>query len=423
MKTDLTTGDNALLVQPKFPWPSKSKNSHQSIPYGLLRIGNWMNYEGINVEFKRGCEEISDFNPNEIWITSLFSYWADHVKETFDYYSNLYPQARIIVGGILPSLSREYCIEEFGEENVNVGLFQKAEGFDADYNLLETDPELQVLISTRGCIRNCKFCYAWRIEGKIQPYPIEQVFSWIRKNRVIFYDNNILAHPQIEKLLDGLSKVKVNGRVVNYECQSGFDGRILQRKPELAKLLKTARFKHPRIAWDGPLTDADDIKKQLDILEQGGYSYNAVQIFMLYNHDLTPKEIEQKRIQCWKWGVQVMDCRFRPLDQFHENYCPTKKQDSSAYHIHSGWTDRSIKLTRQSFRRQNILVRYNKFPFHSKYFERKKLRDQLPLGTLDKLAIQDREKVRETMPDAWYPEELIFDNEVKKYDTIQSLLV
>ncbi len=408
MITECATGDSALLIQPNFPWPSKSKNSHQSIPYGLLRIANWMKSEDIDVQFQRGCKRIDNYDPTEIWITSLFSYWADYVKETFDYYSEQYPRARVLIGGILPSLSKDYCIEQFGNDNIHVGLLPQAERFDADYSLLDHKPELQVLITTRGCIRKCKFCYAWKIEGHIQAYPIEQVISWIRSNRVVFYDNNILAHPQIEKLLHSLSKVKVNGKVVNYECQSGFDGRLLQRNPDLVKMLKTARFKHPRIAWDGPLTDAEDIKKQLDILVQGGYPHSSVQIFMLYNHDLTPQEIEKKRIQCWNWGVQVMDCRFRPLDQFYENYYPTKSQGPNDYHIHSGWSDRSIKLTRRSFRRQNIQVRYNKFPFHSKYFERKKLRDTLPMGTLDRLSDQTPGEVRTVLPDAWFPEELMF---------------
>lgn len=410
MKSECSTGENVLLIQPNFPWPSKSKNSHQAIPYGLLRIANWMRSEEINVRFQRGCSTTEDYEPKEIWITSLFSYWANYVKDTFDYYSKQYPKARILIGGILPSLSRDYCIEHFGKENVYVGLLPQAERFDADYSLLERELDLQVLISTRGCIRKCSFCYAWKIEGNIQSYPISQVVSWIKRNRVIFYDNNILAHPQIERLLELLADVRVNSRVVNYECQSGFDGRILQRKPELVRLLKLARFRHPRIAWDGPLTDAEDIKKQLNVLEQGGYTHSSVQIFMLYNHELTPQEIERKRVQCWKWGVQVMDCRFRPLDQFHENYCPTKTQESDDYHIHSGWTDRSIKLTRRSFRRQNIQVRYNKFPFHSKYFERKKLRDTLPVGTLDELSRRSPEAIKSILPDAWFPEDLIFDS-------------
>jgi hypothetical protein len=368
-----------------------------------------MQFEGIDVRFQRGRSRAEDYSPDEVWITSLFSYWAPYVERAFDYYSSIYPRSRVVVGGILPTLSRGYCIERFGSDNVHEGLLPQAEGFDADYNLLEQAPDLQVLFSTRGCIRRCSFCYAWKLEGHIRPYPIEKVVSWIKKRRVVFYDNNILAHPEIERFLGALAEVRVDGRVVNYECQSGFDGRTLEKRPELVPLLKQARFRHPRIAWDGSFEDAEDIKAQLDILEQGGYPHVSVQVFMLYNHDLSPFEIEQKRIQCWKWGVQVMDCRFRPLDQFHENYCPTKEQTPEDYHIHDGWTDQGIKRTRKAFRRQNIQVRYNKFPFHSKYFERKLLRDTLPVGTLAELAKQYPEDIKRVLLDAWFPEDLMFD--------------
>ena len=171
--TDCSTGDSVLLIQPDFPWPSKSKNSHQSIPYGLLRIANWMKSEGIDVRFNRGCKKLENYSPNEIWITSLFSYWAPYVEKTFDYYSKEFSKSRIIVGGILPSLSKNYCIERFGSDNIYEGLLPQAEVFDADYSLLEHELDFQVLISTRGCIRKCTFCYAWKLEGYIRHYPIE----------------------------------------------------------------------------------------------------------------------------------------------------------------------------------------------------------------------------------------------------------
>ena len=105
-----------------------------------------------------------------------------------------------------------------------------------------------------------------------------------------------------------------------------------------------------------------------------------------------------------------MDCRFRPLDQFSENYNPYRSQTPDDYHIHSasGWTDKGLKGMRKDFRRQNILVRYNKFPFHSIPFERKNERDKLPKGTLDTLATRTPFEVRSVMQDAWYPEECRF---------------
>jgi len=135
-RVEVSSGGRILLVQPIFPWASKSKNSHQSIPYGLLRIANWMKSLGIDVRLGRGNVTFDDWIPDEVWITSLFTYWAPYVEDAFDFYSATHPRSRIIVGGILPSLSPDYCFERFGKENVHQGLLSQAESFDADYSLL-----------------------------------------------------------------------------------------------------------------------------------------------------------------------------------------------------------------------------------------------------------------------------------------------
>jgi hypothetical protein len=67
------------------------------------------------------------------------------------------------------------------------------------------------------------------------------------------------------------------------------------------------------------------------------------------------KKIER----CRKWGVQVADCRYRPLDQTFDNYNPRKKQSGEDYYIHPHWTDRQIKAFRRKVRQQNITIRYN----------------------------------------------------------------
>ncbi len=73
----------------------------------------------------------------------------------------------------------------------------------------------------------------------------------------MFYDNNLLANPHIETILEELAAARVGGRVVTSESQSGFDGRVLLKKPHLAEMLKAARFRNPRIAWDGGFSEAD----------------------------------------------------------------------------------------------------------------------------------------------------------------------
>ena len=80
-------------------------------------------------------------------------------------------------------------------------------------------------------------------------------------------------------------------------------------------------------------------------------------------------EMKKKLDQCKKWGVQIADCRFRPLDQTFDNYNPRRKQTNSDYHIHPNWTDTQIKLFRRKVREQNIVIRHG-FSFYSRELER-----------------------------------------------------
>jgi hypothetical protein len=69
---------------------------------------------------------------------------------------------------------------------------------------------------------------------------------------------------------------------------------------------------------------------------------------------------QAKRKKCFEWGVQIADCRFRPLNQTFDNYNPKLKQQTEKdYYIHSNWSDVLIRKFRANVRKHNICVRYN----------------------------------------------------------------
>ena len=101
----------------------------------------------------------------------------------------------------------------------------------------------------------------------------------MNKKKIIFYDNNLLANQFIEDILNELIELKKEKKISYVESQSGFDGRILTRKPYLAKMLKDAGFKNPKIAWDHSINEKKLIKKQLDILIDAGFKPKEISIF------------------------------------------------------------------------------------------------------------------------------------------------
>lgn len=351
-----------LLVEPSFPIPPKSKNHRDFLPIGLLKLASYHSSTGDEIKLVRGNHYFQNFYPDQVKITSLFTYWANYVWESVKFYKDNYPKTKIIVGGIYASLMPGHC-KKSGCDEVFVGVDERAENFKPAYELVNVD--YQIVHTSRGCLRRCKFCGTWKIEPKFT-YK-KSIKDEICSNRIIFYDNNLLANPYIKDLLEELKNSKYNGRFVYSESQCGIDGRLLT--PPLARLLKQARFLNPRIAWDHEYGQRKMIKKQVDMLVEAGYPAKDIYVFMIYNYEHDYYELLKKLKQCKRWGVQIADCRYRPLNQTFDRYNPRKKQTSDDYYIHPKWTDRQIKLFRKKVRQQNIMIRHG-FDFYSRELER-----------------------------------------------------
>ena len=347
-----------LLVEPDFPIASKSKNHAHFLPVGLLKIGTYHKKLGDRVKLIRGLKHCG-FRPDRILITSLFTYWSKHVHEAAEFYHQAYPNAKIEIGGIYASLMPEHCKEQSPFAHVYRGLYRRgvAEKAVPDYSLLPEDLDYQIIHTSRGCTRKCTFCGTWKIEPEFKCE--KTILPLIEKRRLVFYDNNLLANPHIDKILREISEYRAErGRRLSCESQSGFDLRLLT--PERAKLLKAARFKSPRVAWDGTYKDWKRVKTAIGYLENAGYSHNDIFVFMIYNCTLEYGEMKKKLEACLRWGVRVIDCRYRPLDYTDDNYKPgSRPQKMGEYFVHENWTDSQVRRFRRSVRRQNIATILN----------------------------------------------------------------
>jgi len=413
-----------LLVEPDFPIPAKSKNHKDFLPIGLLKMAAFLKSQGDEVKLVRGVPKqiteiyILNFKPHEIWITSLFTYWSEYVRSAVEYYKNVFPDAKIVVGGIYASLMPDHCKKYTGCDEVKVGVLQEAENVKPAYSLIrKANPhpiDYQIIHGSRGCIRSCNFCGVKQIEPKFEFK--NSIKGEIRKRKIVFYDNNFLANPNIEYILEELIELKKVGKILWCESQSGFDGRVLEDNHDLGKKLKRAGFRDPRIAWDWGYDQFKEIKRQIDILIDGGYFSKDIHIFMLYNWDIPYEEMETKRIKCWEWKVQIADCRYRPLNQTFDYYNPMKKgQTNEAYYIHTkkGWTDELVKQFRKNVRRQNICVRHH-FSFYSKGFEHKLFGKR----AMRKANLLSREEIVNYLQrigaDYWFPDEINYPETRKK---------
>lgn len=408
---------NILLVEPNFPIPPKSKNHQNFLPIGLLKIAAYQRSIGNDVKLIRGYPtidklcELEEYNPEEIWVSSLFTYWSKYVKDIVHYYKSMFPKAWIKVGGIYASLyPSDEVIEYVGCDEIIKGVIPEAEKFEPAYDLLsdinENPIDYQIIHTSRGCERKCAFCGTWIIEPEF--ISEKTIKDKIKYKKIVFYDNNLLMNPYIEDIFKELIELKKKHKISWCESQSGLDGRILIKNPHLAKMMKQAGFRYPRIAWDWKYDRYTDIKKQLDLLIEAGYHSKDIYIFVLYNWNISFEEMELKRKKCWEWKVQIADCRYRPLSQLYDNYKSNKVgQTLNDYHIHEdyGWTDGKVKLFRRNVRRQNICVRHN-FPIYSKAFEHKMFGKEIILNVRRLNSLEDQiEYMKKNNADYWLPEQ------------------
>jgi hypothetical protein len=412
-----------LLVEPHFPIPQKSRNHKNFLPIGLLKIATYLRDHNYQVKLIRGVpknlsetEEIKKFDPKEVWVTSLFTYWAEYVRVAVQYYKNLFPRAYIKVGGIYASLLPTEDVKYYtGCDEVHQGVIPEVEEYtkshSPDYNLLgNVNPhpiDFQIIHASRGCSRYCSFCGTWKIEAEFKPKI--SIKNEIQLPGVVFYDNNLLMNPYIENILDELIDLKKVGRVKWIESQSGLDGRVLIKKPHLAEMLKEAGFRYPRIAWDWGYDQSQYIERQIEILKNVGYKSKDIFVFMLYNNEITFEEMEKKRIESWEWRIQIADCRYRPLNSLVDEYNPqVTGQTSDDYFISQGWDDALVKQFRRNVRRQNICVRMG-HPIYSSIAERKKLGKETLKKLRELKTIKEKKAfLRTSGADWWIPGRLSY---------------
>lgn len=362
-----------LLVLPEFPIARKSKAHKDGFPVGLMKISTYLKRQGNEVRFVMGNNEVLDYRPEEIFVTSIFTYWASYVKGAVIFYKAQFPNAILTVGGIYATLMPDHCREFTGCDQVHIGTYEDADDETPDYDLFEKTTGVKLkanyLWTSRGCTKKCSFCGTWRLEPKrIYKKTILQEID-PDKRYLVFYDNNLLANPHIVSILEELQRLKEEKIIFRCDAQSGVDVDILVKKPSLAKKMHRAGFRDIRIAWDGPVTHYTKIKEGIMILRRAGFDPKQIWVFMLYNYELPFAEMEEKRKYCWEWQTQIADCRYRPLDQVFDNYLPYRKiQSAKDYFIHENWTDAEIRKFRRHIRMQNMAIRFSS-PFYSNIIE------------------------------------------------------
>jgi len=294
-----------LLVEPKY--------YTQYPPLGLLKMSTLHKASGDEVRFVRGLSLVTRFVPDEIKVTSLFTWAWRPVWEAVAFYRALFPKAKLSLGGIYASLTPDHA-KGSGADEIVKGLLREAEDLLPDYGLVpewHTKQAASVLFSHRGCIRSCSFCAVPQLEGKpFQIRPTTHIKHLIHPDhkRVILWDNNILGESKWREVLAELKELKAE-----VDFNQGLDARLVTE--EVAHGLKDLRIPTIRLAYDFP-SMRESVRKAVAFLREAGLTNRRVRhicSYVLYNYKDKPEDLFERVRDLLAWGVAAYPMRYQPL--------------------------------------------------------------------------------------------------------------
>jgi hypothetical protein len=294
-----------LLVEPSY--------YTQYPPLGLLKLSSLYKAEGHEVRFVRGLSLVTRFVPDEIKVTSLFTWAWKPVWEAIAFYRALFPKAKISLGGVYASLTPEHA-KESGADEVFTGLVSEAEDLMPDYSIVpewHKNQAASILFSSRGCIRSCGFCAVPKLEGKpfkIRPSTRIKHLVHPDHKRVILWDNNILGETHWP---DVVSELKEIGAEADFN--QGLDARLVTE--EVAIALRDLNVPTLRFAYDF-VTMKEQVHDGILRLKKAGFTnrrFRHVTCYVLYNYKDTPDDLFERVRDLLAWGVAAYPMRYQPL--------------------------------------------------------------------------------------------------------------
>jgi len=296
-----------LLVEPK-----RGRKYYTTYPpLGLLKLAAYHKSKKDSVELVAGFSD-NGFDPDIIYITSLFTYAYEPVHDVIKYYSEKHTKADIIVGGIYASLCSDHLQESFGDRiQIHEGLFNKIDNILPDYSLVPAW-ESSIIFSSRGCVRKCSFCSVPVLEPKFTAQKTIKHLMYPGHKDVIIWDNNILASPYWSDIFYEIEELNLK-----VDFNQGVDARLINE--EVATRLGILKTPFIRLAYDNKQI-RQSLKKAIDLLKSLGINGRKILVYCLYNtDDDTPSDLLDRIRDLLEWNVVSYPMRYEPLDPRPKN--------------------------------------------------------------------------------------------------------
>jgi radical SAM superfamily enzyme YgiQ (UPF0313 family) len=283
------------------------------------------------------------WEPDEVWITSIMTYWWESTLDAIRMFKRIYPKAKIRVGGLYPTLAphhlrlklaavglgfdlvrgRDFTIvtskgkrRVVNGDCIVTGEIPEASNADLDfegYRQMTRDfegqerlPDYAILTTSRGCPFDCSYCAQKAYnEGslKVRFRSPADTFSEIRDkyhnygiHHFGFYEDNfLLEKPNVERLLRLIIENKDELKHLALYAPEGVEVRLLHQDLEFVKLMKETGFTSVYLplenmsrdvtkAWNRRHSHAELFEKAVKICQEANFKLHNMEVnaFILF---------------------------------------------------------------------------------------------------------------------------------------------
>jgi radical SAM superfamily enzyme YgiQ (UPF0313 family) len=360
-KNLLIGAKSALLINP--PIYDTQYWAHWSQPHGLLKVASWLrnnDYRDIRLldclatnekrkvsfrkrniisrgnierqlcEYGWSLEKLENelrrhssgdlFYPQEIWITSVMTYWWESTRDVIRLIKKCFPEntPRILVGGIYPTLAPEHAEKSLSEGSENIVIVSgeicgEAANSWTDLSLYndpiyEYRPRYAILTGSRGCPFNCAYCAQLKLNNgnrQVRYRTKDDIVEEIRAKytdfgirEFAFYEDNLLFdRDEFMNRLDAIERLNLK---LEFYAPEGIEPRLIE--DELLKKMRKVGFHKIHLAletidneiarkWNRRQATIEKFDSAVDIARRCGFragaqELNAFVIFGIPDEDL-----------------------------------------------------------------------------------------------------------------------------------------
>lgn len=315
---------HVLLVEPNIKKTWGANNQY----VGLLRIANWLKSTGNTIEYVV-APTMADRAPEEIFITSMFTYAYQEVWDAVWHYKQWYPNAKVRLGGIYATLCPEHAARA-GAHEVMVGQHPEARAYAPDPSALPYKQEHAYLFTSYGCNRACTYCATHILFGQgIRQEEPDKVLADLRFlyrkgfKKIWFGDDNLLfnAAGHIDRICEEIirSGMKIELSVPGGMAAKDFTLKtaLLMREAGFVKLsfaLESTSAEVRKMMGRASNATQEDLIRTCEILDKAGFVRGETDVYFIIG---LPYQKEEDMLDTLTFllslGLWVHPQRFTPI--------------------------------------------------------------------------------------------------------------